>query len=347
MNEPQPELDGESLITPTAVAADIAARYPTAAAENLATATAELGLVLNTAQQWFVAARDPAQIMRWTVEALHNLRHKVDPVTWRLLIPIAQHHPVAAYFHQDPFTRWSFEKPRGYSGDANLLDFIYRHQSVMDGMEDVSPIGRELYSYSKFYPSCVAVRERRDLLTRYVDDIAERKGPATEVLTIAAGHLREAENSAALRQGRLARWVALDQDPMSLGTVARDFAGTSVTAIDGSVRGLLRGIYKLGSFDFAYSAGLYDYLTDAVAIALTKRCIRLLKPKGVMLFANFSPDLTDDGYMETFMNWTLLLRSEADMWKIVNGSVDRNEAEAEVFPGENRNILYAAITKRS
>jgi hypothetical protein len=40
------------------------------------------------------------------------------------------------------------------------------------------------------------------------------------------------------------------------------------------------------------------------------------------------------------MDWVLLLRSEADMWNIINASVDRNTVEAQVFFGENRNVLY-------
>jgi SAM-dependent methyltransferase len=346
MNELQPMLDGESLITPAAIDADIASPHRSHDGDQFATATAELGLVLHTARQWFETGHDPVQTMRWTVEALHKTRRKVGPGLWRALMPLAQEHPVAEFFHRDPFTRWSFRKPRGYSGDARLLDFIYEHKNVLEDVAEACPLGQALYAYSKYYPSCVAVRERRDLLTRYVDEIAEARAPDTEVLTIAAGHLREADNSIALKQGRIARWVALDQDPMSVGSVARDFAGTRVEAIDGSVRGLLTDAYKLGSFDFIYSAGLYDYLTDAVAIRLTKRCMRMLKPNGVLLFANFSPELTDDGYMEAFMDWTLLLRSEGDMWSIVNASVDRNAVDSSVFFGANRNIVYAVIRKR-
>ena len=92
--------------------------------------------------------------------------------------------------------------------------------------------------------------------------------------------------------------------------------------------------------------GLYDYLTRAVSVRLTRRCVRMLKPKGVFLFANFAEDIPDDAYMETFMNWTLLLRSEADMWDIINASTDRNNVEAKVFFGENRNIVYGVITRK-
>ena len=118
-------------------------------------------------------------------------------------------------------------------------------------------------------------------------------------------------------------------------------------AIDGSVRGLLTNAYKLGKFDFVYAAGLYDYLSHKVAVKLTQRCLQMLKPGGVLLFANFAPGHLDDGYMETFMNWALLLRSEADMWNIINASVDRNTVEASVYFGANRNIVYGVIKRRA
>ena len=195
--------------------------------------------------------------------------------------------------------------------------------------------------------SSAAVRERRSLLARHVDEIAETRGSEAEILAVAAGHLREAELSTAFQERRMKRWVALDQDPLSIGAITRDFRGTPVEAIDGSVRGLLTDSHELGTFDFVYAAGLYDYLPRAVAVKLTRKCMRMLKPNGVFLFANFAEGIPDDGFMETFMNWTLLLRTEADMWNIINASVDRNTVEASVEFGENRNIVYGVIRKRS
>ncbi|OBZ95761.1 methyltransferase [Pararhizobium polonicum] len=339
--------DGESLITPTAITTELSSSKTDSHDEQLATGKAELVLVLAIAQQQIEEGRDPAQIIHRLIGALHETRRKFDPNVWQELIPMVQNHPVAAFFHQDPFTRWSFEKPRGYSGDAQLIDFIYGHPSVSDEIAKASPLGRELYGYTSQSPSPVAVRERRDLLTRYVDEIATEKGPETEILTVAAGHLREADNSVALKERRIKRWVALDQDPLSVGSMVRDFRGTCIDPIDGSVRGLLSKSHKLGKFDFIYAAGLYDYLADKVAVKLTQTCLEMLKPNGVFLFANFSRDVDDDGYMETFMNWALLLRSEVDMWNIINASVERNSVEAHVELGANRHIVYGVIRKRS
>jgi SAM-dependent methyltransferase len=339
--------DGASLITPEAIRAEFVSAGGHAENKALAEGKAELALVLNLAHQQFDLGGDPARTIYRLITQLHDMRGKLDPGVWQALLPIAHNHPVAAFFHEDPFTRWSFEKPRGYSGDAHLLDFIYGDPSVGEEIAAASPLGKALYSYTSQAPAPVAVRERRDLLTQHVDEIAAARGPDTEILTIAAGHLREANGSTALRQGRLKRWVALDQDPLSVGSMIRDFRGTRVDAIDGSVRGLLTNAYKLGQFDFVYSAGLYDYLSRKVAVALTQRCLQMLKPNGVLLFANFAQDIFDDGYMETFMNWALLLRSEADMWDIINASVDRNAVEADVHFGANRNIVYGIVRKRA
>ena len=83
------------------------------------------------------------------------------------------------------------------------------------------------------------------------------------------------------------------------------------------------------------------------AILLTRQLVDLVKPGGEFLFANFSTGVVPDGYMETFMNWPLILRDETEMWDIVNASVDRNTVEADVFFGENRHIIYAKIRRKA
>lgn len=340
-------LDGESLVTPEAMASALAPLPAHPLREEFETAKAELALALGIALQQFESKRDPAAIVHRANVALHNLRRKLHPTLWQELVPIAQNHPVLEFFHEDPFMRWSFRKPRGYSGDARLLDFIYGHPDVAEELANASPTGRALYGYTKEAPSAAAVRERRDILTRHVEEIASLRGPETEILAIACGHLREADRSAALRERRIKRWMALDQDPLSVGSVIRDFRGTCVEGIDGSVRGLLTNAYKLGTFDFIYAAGLYDYLSEKVAVKLTQNCLGMLKPGGTLLFANFSREMSDDGCLEVLMNWALLQRSEADMWSIVNASVDRNTVEADMRFGANRNIIYCTLRKRA
>jgi SAM-dependent methyltransferase len=338
---------GESLITPGAMASEFATYGLALRHEEVELAKAELALVLGIAKQQFEQGKEPAAIIKRANADLHKVRARLNPSVWRDLIQVAQAHPVSQFFLQDPFTRWSFDKPRGYSGDAHLLDFIYDHPSVAQELANASALGKELYDSTRDSQSSNAVRERRDVVAHLIDDLAQARPSGTEVLSIAAGHLREAERSVALSLGRIKRWVALDQDPVSVEAIAADFAGSPIQARKGSVRGILTRGYQLGQFDVVYSTGLYDYLSRNVAVKLTQKCLEMLKPDGVLLFANFATGIPDDGFMETFMNWPLLFRSEAQVWDIVKASVERNSVETNVFRGANRNIIYATITRRA
>lgn len=346
MNAVPDKFDGESLITPDMIASKASARRSAPEAEQLATAEVQLALMLQIVERRFRAGIQPGETIHYLVGELNKLRRNLPAAVWQALVPMAQNHPVARFVHQDPFTRRSFEKPRGYSGDAGLLDFIYRHESAADELSRATALGQALYAYTSASPATAAVRERRDLLARHIDEIASTRDGDLEILTVAAGHLREAEISVAMRERQIKRWVALDQDPMSIGAILRDKAGSCIDPMHGSVKGLLSDTYPLGNFDFVYAAGLYDYLPFEVAVKLTKKCLEALKPKGVYLFANFHDDIPDDGYMETFMNWSLILRSEADVQAIVDASIDRNLFDARVESGENGNIVYAFITRR-
>lgn len=338
-------LDGKSLITPEAFLREFAHPRPAAFEAQFEEASAHLALILNFAHQQFRAEAEPSPIIDRVAKELHKIRLKYPGSVWQGLIPLAQQHPVAGFFLQDPFTKWSFTKPRGYSGDAHLLDFIYGHPSVENDLAKASDLGRQLYKSTSDSSSSRAVRERRDILAAKIDEVADASGPGTEVFTIAAGHLREAEHSTALKKRKIKRWIALDQDPQSIATIREDWRGTSIEPLDGSVRSILGNTNSVGTFDLVYAAGLYDYLAQNVAVKLTQRCLRLLKPNGVFLFANFAQGIGDDGFMETFMNWPLLLRSEKQMWNIIEGSVDSSIVDANVFFGANHNVIYGVIIK--
>ncbi|UVK38561.1 class I SAM-dependent methyltransferase [Mesorhizobium sp. AR10] len=338
------QLDEYSLVTTRLMKKYAATSDETVDADELRDRTAQLALVLDLAYQAFVRHKPPGSIVGRLAGRLHKLRRQVAPAVWQKLIPLAQQHRVAEYLIQDPFTRWSVEKPRGYSGDASLLDIYYKHPIADEIVASSTALGRQIYAYTTEAASSVAGRERRDVLARTVDETASRVERA-EVLAIACGHLREAERSEALANRQLQRWIGLDQDPVSVTTVNHDFAGTAVTALDGSVRGILRRAYALGTFDLVYASGLYDYLPRAIGVRLLQRAMELVKPGGEFLFANFSDEITTDGYMETFMDWPLILRSADDMWDIINAAIGRGSLEVQVSYGSNRNIVYGKIRK--
>src|SRR5262249_214248 len=152
--------------------------------------------------------------------------------------------------------------------------------------EEVSPLGRRICYFMGGIPSSRAFRARRDLLADVIDEVTG-KVPAPHVLSIACGHVREAGLSRAVRQGRLGRFVALDQDRESLAVVERTLSPFGVEAVHGSVRGILDGSVALPGFDLIYTAGLYDYVSQPVATRLTEILFGWLNPGGRLLVANF------------------------------------------------------------
>jgi SAM-dependent methyltransferase len=333
------EFDGHSLISPEAIAM-YARDIEGEAGEN--TSLGSVLADLDELKARFEEGQSGGLLAAEAVALMHRVKKSMRPADWRASTSVIAEHPVSAFLLQDPFTNWSHRKPRGYSGDAGLLDFVYGHPSVKEEVDATTDLGRAIYETTRNAPSCAAVRERLQILARYVDAAAETAEGA-EILAVAAGHLRESSLSHAAREGLLKRWVALDQDPRSIAEIG-SCGIDCVQPTPGSVRDVIARAQRYGTFDLVYSAGLYDYLDHKVAVKMTQKCLQMLKPGGTYLFANFADDMPDDGYMESFMRWELILRSREDMQRVIEDST-ASEHKSDIFFGENRTVIYAAITR--
>ena len=58
---------------------------------------------------------------------LSKLRLSLSAEDWKKFAKASSQHPVRGIIHQDPFTKRAYDKPRGYAGDAIMLDYVYRH----------------------------------------------------------------------------------------------------------------------------------------------------------------------------------------------------------------------------
>jgi SAM-dependent methyltransferase len=288
----------------------------------------------------------PDEVLWQNMHSLHlgllTLRRRWSPEIWRRFCKEpARRHPLRSFLHQCPFTRRAFERPRGYAGDAALIDYLY-----MDHAEEELHAGREVYRYMHSQPSAKSVRERRELLARALDETAERVPGGGRVLSVACGHLREAESSKAVAERRLGELIAFDQDALSLAEISHHNAHGVVKPVCGSVRALLSGKVTFSDMDFVYSAGLYDYLSDAVATRLTALLLGMLRPGGRLLVANFARFPPETGYMEAFMDWWLIYRDEDDMRRMLGEvSMDRL-AGVRLFRDSIDNVIYLELTRK-
>ena len=253
-------------------------------------------------------------------------------------------HRIAQLLSEDPGTAWSAAAPRGYPGDAHLIDFVYEHKAVAREVDTASVRGRAVNAMMVSFSCCVAAQERRRLLARWLDAAAERSKQA-EVLVLASGHLRELE--LAQCADRLARVVALDQDPASIAEMKCTHEGLdTLFPVVASIGRIIVKPLVHGRFDLVYAAGLFDYLDDTTAKRLLSGMFTALKPGGRLLFANFCHDVVDYGYMDSFMDWRLLTRDEPEMRTLLDVLPAAEIANTFIFRGLNRAVVYAVVEKR-
>lgn len=276
------------------------------------------------------------------VIALNDIRQELEPTDWHTLIAdVIAPHPIRSRLHEEPFTRRAFEKPRGYPGDAALLDLIYRDRPVDT---ELTPLGRRLHAWAGHQPGCLSVQKRRCILASLIDQVAADR-PQPRVLSLACGHLREAQGSEAVRRLHVKELVAVDQDTESLAVVDREQRNFNVKPVHMSVRRFLTGPTALGSFDLAYAAGLFDYLADSVAVALTRAMFAALRPGGTLLVANFAPELRDIGYMEAIMDWHLIYRDETAVARFISGIPSNCIADVSLTRDSLQNVVYLSVRK--
>lgn len=275
-------------------------------------------------------------LQRWRERAGHD--------AWQDLIDrYCLDHPIARLIFQCPLALHSYSQPRGYPGDAELLDYIYQ---IKPCSEVASSLGRAIHAFLLDTQAARAGRARREILADFVDQTAWA-AESPRILSVAAGHLREVELSAAFQAGEITEYIALDQDPLSVEQIDHDYGGRGVRAVHGSVRDLLKGARSFSDLDLAYASGLYDYLPHKVASDLTAVMFRSLRPGGKLLVANVLPDLDDSGFIESYLGWKLISRTHEELFR-VSERVPRDQmASIRLFVEPNQVFLFMEIEKRA
>jgi extracellular factor (EF) 3-hydroxypalmitic acid methyl ester biosynthesis protein len=278
------------------------------------------------------------------IEGLWSLRHSCSLPTWKSLLPQAQQHPLRDVLHSDPFTKWGFEKPRGYPGDAVLLDYTYGYGPFVEQtLAQATTVGRQVHSWLMTYSGAAGIRDRRRVLARMIDETAMSK-PHPDVLSIACGHLRESLLSQALQHGNIGRFVAMDQDEESLEVVRQHHQDGKVQPVRCSVKELLMTPQDWGTFDFIYAAGLYDYLPASIAEALVAVTFKMLNSGGRLLISNAIDTVKDAGYMELYMDWWLVYRHARELPTLL--SRVRPHEIARIKQWDTPHFVYLEIVRR-
>lgn len=222
-----------------------------------------------------------------------------------------------------PFLTQTNLKPRGYPGDSELMQMIYRND-----YQGRSTFGRLLHKACVELPAAQSVRNRKQLLVdcvrRFRANGGLPPGEPMRLLSIACGpafEMRELFGCPA--DCERYRLSLMDQDPRALAEAAavreevasRLGAPPEVAFWNDSVRTMLlsrRLADRWGRFHFIYALGLFDYLNPPVARALLKRLLPLLEPGGELLVGNYHVGNVTKTSMDYWADWVLIYRTEEE-----------------------------------
>ncbi|HEY7479997.1 MAG TPA: acyl-ACP desaturase [Gemmatimonadales bacterium] len=258
-----------------------------------------------------LSPRRAGEAVMQLVNDLAEIRATMPLGVWRAEVEAHRRHPLHARLCQDPYIQAALRKPRGYAGDAETLDYVY--QQVYDGK--LTALGHELFRVSTGAAIADAVRSRCAYLGAAIQGTVEHRGLAT-VVSVACGHLRELHHIPGEVLGQ-AQVVGLDHDERTITRLAALHPAARLLPVRASVKEILQRRVALPPADLCYAAGLYDYLDERLATALTARLVAGLRPDGELLITNLTPANPEIAFMEVVMDWWMVYRDEHALGALV------------------------------
>lgn len=248
-----------------------------------------------------------------------------------------------------PFASRAYFKPRGYAGDYEMMNHLYRDELVGKTLFDQC-----MHKYFIDEPAGAAVKNRGQYLFEKITQLftATPEKQPMKILSIASGPAMEQQlflQNGSQFFGRQVEFTCLDQDEESLKHAQRQLhsierfvkSGFNFKFNNMAIRNVIAGGCPDKNYDMIYSAGLFDYFTEPVAQMAAQKMLDAVKPGGRVIIGNFSKDNPCVPFMELILDWHLIYRSEADLLRIFKGMGSKIWVEKEPL-GVN---LFVVIEK--
>jgi SAM-dependent methyltransferase len=226
---------------------------------------------------------------------------------------------VGQIMYKSAYAHRAYTKPKGYAGDFEMMNHVYKRET-----RGSSLFAKCLQRYFVDEPAGKAVRNRENYLRRNILSTIE-KNPSKKlrILSVASGPAMEIQNLASVAALDLENieFCLLDQDLDALKHAQRKIYEAArqnkktvrVTLINRSIKDVIHNGLDNGKFDLIYSAGLFDYFTDPVAIFGATQLYHALNPGSKLIIGNFGLNNPNQFGMSLIMDWNLIYRSEEKM----------------------------------
>jgi SAM-dependent methyltransferase len=200
----------------------------------------------------------------------------------------------------------SLLKPRGYSGDFDMMDAIYdNHVSVEDDLGGWDQLFQSLAAPA-------AVRNRIEYFAAIAEATLRRVGRPLRIASLGCGPARDIGPWLRERASAGTRVQLIDLDAGALERAREVVRGTPASVVTEHVS--LARLRLAHQHDVIWAAGLFDYFSDRLFVASIRKLLPSLAPGGVLVIGNFSTHNPTRDYMELVGDWLLHHRTAADLY---------------------------------
>lgn len=186
-------------------------------------------------------------------------------------------------------------QPYGYAGDFQLIDRLYTNY------RGAGTAVQRWDDFAQSQPAAEAVRNRK----AYFIDLLQSK-QLSRVLNIASGPCRDIKEYFDAQPASDTLIDCVEQDGRAI-----QYAQHLINH-DERVRFIQQNILTYRStqqYQLVWSAGLFDYFTDAVFVRVLRKLLTWVEPGGELVIGNFVEGNPNKAFMEVGMNWFLHHRS--------------------------------------
>lgn len=250
--------------------------------------------------------------------------------------------------YESVFADRSYRKPRGYAGDFEMMNLIYRNDATGKNL-----FGRVIEGAMQLHPEPGAVRNRATFLKERILQTLEILPGQVSILSVASGPAFEVQNTLDEinpEDAKRLRVTLLDQDEEALRNAQRCIKekcnkrgfDVPVTLLNTNLRNVINeGLPVTEKFQLIYSAGLFDYFTDPVAQRACSALWKGVAENGRLIIGNFDANTPNQFGMLSLFDWHLILRSEEQLKQLYDFEDAKTNVEAE----ENGINLFAVLEK--
>lgn len=294
------------------------------------------------------------------VTLCRQLREACDAPAWEAARALLRAHPLQRLMLEDPMvqeyqhrafppaapeeaaapSRPAASTLSGTPGPA-LLDLLLEHDASTAPLARLSRAGRDLFASTAELGYLAALRGQTRFLARVVDAMAERR-PQAEILSLGAGHLREA--GLVTNGHSIARWVAQEAEAETLGKLRRGLPpGLPVRGLRCGLSYFVRRPYLRGCFDLILLPEMPALPTPE---ALVDAAFAALKPGGMLLVGSAAQPPAEAAWLEVYLGLQPPWRSVEEMTGLLGVPPARELERPQVFHSLDGRRVYARMERR-